>query len=204
MLKYVSAEREKLEKIKSGMEKNLSKWAGQTNTPVTVQATLDGLDKIGKEVDDLERLLSSKLADARRLTAAAKKEADNITKIAIGLEEGSPAQLAQYGIALKKAGAPKPAPAMLHHITIEDDTDKEGFKISTNFDPEASIYEWLKGSSSDPSNTNDIPELKFFKATKKTSFIDDDIVKGTRYFYRVRVTNTAGAGPWSETVSKVQ
>ncbi|MCL5028927.1 MAG: hypothetical protein M1480_07895, partial [Bacteroidetes bacterium] len=40
-----------------------------------------------------------------------------------------------------------------------------------------------------------VPEMKFFKATKKAAFVDDDVVKGVRYFYRVRATNTAGAGP---------
>jgi hypothetical protein len=40
--------------------------------------------------------------------------------------------------------------------------------------------------------------------TKKTSFVDDDVPKGTRIFYRVRAANTKGVDPWSEAVSMVQ
>jgi hypothetical protein len=41
-------------------------------------------------------------------------------------------------------------------------------------------------------------------AIKKTSFIDDEVAKGIRIFYRVRAANTNGVGPWSEAVSRVQ
>lgn len=46
--------------------------------------------------------------------------------------------------------------------------------------------------------------MKNFKTTKKTSFVDDEVPKGVRVFYRVRAANTNGVGPWSEAVSKVQ
>lgn len=204
MLKYVSSEIERLLNLKSGMEKNPETWVGQTITSAAVQAKADELDKIGKEVDDLQRLISSKLAEARNLTKSAQREADNITSIAIGLENSDPAKLAGYGINLRKEKMTKPAPTTAHHIDIIDDTDKEGFNVSTNSDPDASIYEWQKGISADASTIDTIPEMKFFKATKKSSFVDNDVVKGIRYFYRVRATNSAGVGPWSEAVSKVQ
>ncbi|MEW5842072.1 MAG: hypothetical protein AB1775_02275 [Bacteroidota bacterium] len=53
-------------------------------------------------------------------------------------------------------------------------------------------------------DANTIPELKNFRTTKKTSFVDDEVPKGVRVFYRVRAANTKGAGPWSKAVSKVQ
>ena len=34
--------------------------------------------------------------------------------------------------------------------------------------------------------------------------VDDDVVSGSRYFYRVRGVNTSGPGPWSEPVNAVQ
>jgi hypothetical protein len=49
-----------------------------------------------------------------------------------------------------------------------------------------------------------IPELKNFKTTKKTSFVDDEVAKGVRIFYRVRAADTNGVGLWSEAVSRVQ
>ena len=186
------------------MEKNPETWVGQAVSPDSVQATVNELNKVGNEADDLQKLVSSKLAEARKLTKAAQKEADNITSLTIGLEEGNPVKLIEYGISPRKEKMIKPSPTAAHYIEIIDDIDKEGFNVSTNADPDASIYEWQKGASNDPSITNTIPEMKFFKATKKSSFVDDNVVKGVRYFYRVRATNTAGAGAWSEAVSRVQ
>ena len=54
------------------------------------------------------------------------------------------------------------------------------------------------------SDANTIQNMKNFKTTKKTSFVDDEVPKGVRVFYRVRAANTNGVGPWSEAVSKVQ
>ena len=87
---------------------------------------------------------------------------------------------------------------------LQDDTDGEGFIVSTQFDANADFYEWQKGFGSSPSDTNTIPELKNFKTTKKTNFVDDEVPKGVRVFYRVRAANTNGVGPWSEAVSRVQ
>ena len=46
--------------------------------------------------------------------------------------------------------------------------------------------------------------MKLYKTTTKTPFVDDDVFKGVRYFYKVRAINAAGEGPWSEAVSRVQ
>jgi len=43
-----------------------------------------------------------------------------------------------------------------------------------------------------------------YKTTTKTTFVDDDVAKAIRYFYRVRAANASGFGPWSEIVSRVQ
>ena len=34
-----------------------------------------------------------------------------------------------------------------------------------------------------------IPSMYFFKTSSKTTFVDDDIVKGIMYFYRVSAAN---------------
>jgi len=45
--------------------------------------------------------------------------------------------------------------------------------------------------------------MKNFKTTKKTSFVDDEVAKGTRIFYRVRAANANDRDAWSEAVSRV-
>ncbi len=205
MLKYILEPVGKLLKLKSGIEKNPGKWTGQSVTPESIQLTVDGLNKVDKEADDAQNAAITKLSEARSVAAAAELEADSIINLAIGLEKGSPEKLSNdYGINVKKSSTPKSIPSTSHLVTLKDDVDGEGIIASTNVDPDASMYEWQRGSSTDASKTDVIPEMKLFKVTKKTTFVDDDVVKGVRYFYRVRATNTAGAGAWSEAVSRVQ
>ena len=204
MVKYLVDLVTRLLKLKSGIEKNPTTWANQTVAPDKILTIVDGLNKVGKEADDLQAALSAKLAEARRLQAEGEKEADSIESLAIGLEKGSPEKLIEYGISVKKSPSKKTNPTTVLHPSLKDDTDGEGFIVTTTYDSAADMYEWEKGTGADASKTDVVPEMKFFKATKKTSFVDDDVVKGVRYFYRVRATNTAGAGPWSEAVSRVQ
>ncbi len=205
MLKYISDAVGRLLRLKAGIEKNPDRWSGQSTTPAAIQTIVDGLNKVDKEADDAQNLAISKHSEARSLTAAAELEADSISNLAIGLEKGSPEKLSNdYGINVKKSFSPKPVPTVGHLVTLKDDVDGEGFVVSTNVDPDASMYEWQKGPAADPLKTDIIPELRFFKATKKSYFVDDDVIKGVRYFYRVRATNSAGAGAWSEPVSSVQ
>jgi hypothetical protein len=97
-----------------------------------------------------------------------------------------------------------PAPTKILIPKLEDDTDGEGFIVSTQTDPHADYYEWQKGTGTNAADANTIPELKNFKTTKKISFVDDEVVKGVRTFYRVRAANTNCVGPWSEAVGRVQ
>lgn len=49
-----------------------------------------------------------------------------------------------------------------------------------------------------------IPAFTHLVTVRKTKYTDDDVAKGTRYFYRIRGINSKGAGEWSEPVSRVQ
>ena len=205
MLKYIVEAVTRLQKLKSGIVKNPTVWTGQAVTPETIQTTIDGLDKVEKESEDLQSELSSKHVEARNVSAAAEKEAGSITNLAIGLEKGNQEKLStEYGISMKKEAAQKSAPVTPLHIALQDDTDGIGYIVSTQKDQSADNYEWHKGQGANPADTNTIPEMKFFKYTSKTTFVDDDVAKGVRYFYRVRAVNTAGVGAWSEAVSRVQ
>ena len=204
MLKYISETIDRLMGLKNGLEKNSAVWQNQGITPQIIQARLDELQAISKEVDELKEQVSVKLALARTVQVSSEKFADNTENIAIGLENGDPDKLSAYGIKLRKAPSKRSAPSTPIHPSIQDDTDGEGFIVSTTYQADADIYEWEKGFAADPTKTDIVPEMKFFKATKKTSFVDDDVIKGVRYFYRVRATNNAGVGAWSEAVSRVQ
>ena len=88
---------------------------------------------------------------------------------------------------------------------IVDDLDGEGFILERDSLSDADNYEWQKAAGEDAAVTN-IDESQFghFKISRKKTFVDDNVKKGVRYFYRFRGFNPAGNGPWSEPVSRVQ
>lgn len=204
MPKYISDIAARLTNFKNGMLKNPGKWTNPDETPEVVQLVIDGLNNASKDMDDAKDNLSIAQNNARALQASAIKKADELDNSAIAYEKSDPVKLSLYGIELRKEKAKKPVPTSTLHSKLQDDTDGVGFIVSTNVDADADQYEWHKGMGADPTKTDVIPEMRLFKTTTKTTFVDDDVAKGVRYFYKVRAINAAGEGPWSEAVSRVQ
>jgi hypothetical protein len=196
--------KEKLLALKTGMVKYPESWTAQTVEVQEVDDLLAEIDDKNSQVDAAKQQVSLSITGARSTSNKAKKLSDKIENIAIGLCAGSEEKLIEYGIKSKKTPEPKPVPSKTLIPVIEDDTDGEGFIVSTQTDTDADYYEWQKGIAADPTNVSTLPEMRVFKTTKKTKFVDDDTAKGVRVFYRVRAANTNGAGPWSEAVSAVQ
>ncbi len=204
MLTYLSEVKELLRQLKTGMEKNAAIWTNQTVQVTEVEQMIANIDTVDAAFEAAKQQQSIKSAEARELSGNAGKLADKIENLAMGFHSGNAEKLLEYSIKQKKAATPKPAPTKTLIPKLEDDTDDEGFIVSTQADPNADFYEWQKGMGTNAADANAIPELKNFKTTKKTNFVDDDVPKGIRVFYRVRAANTNGVGPWSEAVSKVQ
>jgi len=204
MIKYLFDSSLRLKTLKSGMEKNAALWESQPDKPEAIQLKIDALAAKEKEIDDMKASLSVKQSEAHALSNEAEGYADRVESIAIGLENSNAEKLNEYGIKLRKAITKKPAPTQVLIPVLEDDSDGVGFVVSTQPDVNADIFEWQKGTGTDASKTDTIPEMKLFKTTTKTYFVDDDIPQGIRIFYRVRAVNSAGQGPWSQPVSRVQ
>lgn len=157
------------------------------------------------EIQQAKDTLSIKYAEARQLASEDSNYADALENIAIGLHRDSKEKLVDYDIVIDTPKQPKPAPSMALTVILNDDTDGEGFVVFLQSpDPVADSYEWEKGSGADPSDLNTIPPMTHLRITSKTSFVDDDVAKGVRYFYRVRSINSRGEGPWSSPWSRVQ
>ena len=203
-MKYISGTVERLTKEKDGMDKNPASWQNQPVTAAMVQAKIDELNAKQKAINDKNLELAVLQKEAHTLSTEGEEMADRVEALAIGIEGSNPDKLLLYGIKTRKPLTRKSAPVSVLHPALLDDTDGVGFIVSVQVDPAADMYEWQKGTGSDPSKTDVIPEMKLFKTTIKTSFVDDDVPKGVRIFYRVRAINSTGEGPWSEAVSKVQ
>ncbi len=156
------------------------------------------------EIEGLKEQLAVKQMGAHKACAEIEDYAQRVSSIAIGLEGSSQEKLLPYGIKLRKPVVKKLVPSKVLLPSLADDVDGVGFIVSTQYDGDADIYEWQKGIGADPTKTDVIPEMKLFKTTTKASFVDDDVQKGVRVFYRVRASNSAGQGQWSEAVSRVQ
>lgn len=204
MIQYFSELSSRLKSYKNGMDKEPELWQNQPEGPAKVQEKIVLVDAKEKEVGDLKDLLSVKQAEGHALVNEVTEYADRLGSTIIGLVGTSVERLTPYGIKPRKTAARKPAPSKTLLPVLADDTDGIGFIVSTQTDPDAEHYEWYKGLGADPSKTDVIPEMKFFKISKKTSFVDDEVPKGVRVFYKVRAVNNAGQGPWSEAVSRVQ
>ncbi len=205
MIQYLSSCTNRLKSLKNGMTKNSLLWQNQTETPELVQQKIDELTAKEREIEDLKEQIAGKQSEAHTLSDLAERYADSIEALATGLEKNNADKLNEYGIKLRKPITRKPAPTKTLVPILEDDSDGVGFVVSTDkVDPDADIYEWQKGTAQDAANTTTVPEMKLFKTTTKTFFVDDDVPKGVRIFYRVRAINSVGQGAWSVAVSRVQ
>lgn len=204
MIKYLSEAGTTLENLKRGVESNAVKWQNQPYTPETIQAEIDRLKVKEREIESLKERLATAIEEGHNLAYECEDYAARVELIATGLEGFSQDKLNIYGIRLRKEVSKKARPERVIIPTIQDDTDGVGFILTTQIDPDAEQYEWEKGIGADASKPDVAPELKHFTITTKSSFVDDDVPRGLRIYYRVRAANRAGKGPWSEVVSKVQ
>ena len=204
MLAYLSEVKDRLKLLKAGMVKNAAIWTSQNVKPEDVDTAVAAIETKDARVEAVKQEQTILLGDARELSTSSIKLADKIENLALGLHADDAEKLVEYGIKTRKAATPKPAPTKALIPVLEDDSDGEGFIVSTQKDPDADFYEWQKGIGTNAADQKAIPELKNFKTTKKTNFVDDDVAKGVRIFYRVRAANTNGNGAWSEAVSRVQ
>ncbi|MBK8553997.1 MAG: hypothetical protein IPL53_24295 [Ignavibacteria bacterium] len=155
-------------------------------------------------MNDAQNDLKVRISESHTMSDIAEKYADKLEALATGLHSETPERLTEYNVTPRKKGTSLPKPTKVIIPVLEDDTDGVGFIIYTQADADASNYQWFKGAGSDTKNVSTVPELQPFKITSKISFIDDDVEKGVRYFYKVQAFNAHGAGPMSEAVSRVQ
>ncbi len=204
MLIYLSNLRNRFFQLLNGVSHHSVEWTNQAETPVTIQGNMDSIDEKQAEIDQLEYQLSQKKKEARLLEKSLIMVADTIENKAIGFHTAHTEELKSYGISLPKPKEKKPIPSAPLAPSIKDDVDGVGFILSTTLDPNADRYEWQRGVANDAKDVNTIPAMQLYKSTRKLTFVDENVVPGLRYFYRVRAINATGEGAYSPIVNKVQ
>ncbi|HEX3009574.1 MAG TPA: fibronectin type III domain-containing protein [Bacteroidales bacterium] len=151
-----------------------------------------------------KKALTKERETARKLVDSYNVKLKNLENLIYGIHGEEPVKLADYALSLRRPSVTKPVPGKVMITSIRDDEDGEGFIVTWNSVDGANRYEIEKGVAPETSTVVLAPPYPFLKSTTKITLTDDDVVKGRRYFYRVRALNSSGAGEWSEPVYKVQ
>jgi hypothetical protein len=205
MKKYIADTLEKLNAFIQGMKANPNDWTNEPVKLADVVAESDDLTTKSNTIDSAEATLKVVRHQGSLQNSEAKKLYSQCETFAYAIYADNTEKLADYGIKPRKEPTKVPQPSEVLAVVIEDDIDAEGFVIGIKArDKVAESYEWQKGQGIDPKDTSLTPQLFYLKTTSKISFIDDNVNKGIRYFYRVRAMNRSGYGPWSEAASRVQ
>ncbi len=202
MTKFIQDEITRLTSEKSGMAANAAKWVGQPVTEADVAAAILLLKNKDIEIEAAKDALSVKRSEGRTLVKDQAKVGDQVENLAIGIHASDPEKLVDYDIKLRKAGTTIPVPGTAILLPLKDDVDGIGFIITiqkldnaTDFEIERAITDAAVMTATD---------FTHLKTTKKLTYVDDDVISGKRYHYRVRGYNRNGSGPVSASVSKTQ
>jgi hypothetical protein len=205
MQKYFIALNEFFTKFKSGLTANAVDWAGEPETPAIMQAHLDDIAAADADVEAAIITLSQKRTASRAVRDSKTDVRGTLNNRVKGIYPDNFVKWPEFGVTVPVTDAPdRTAPTYQHNVNIIDDTDGQGFILSIQKDNLADYYEWEKGQSANPSDTNTIPPLTAWRTNNKIKLVDDEVDPGLRYWYRVRSVNNHGVGPWSEAASRVQ
>jgi hypothetical protein len=207
-LKFLEAPIQRLKSFKNGISGNSSAWTGQPDTPASTQAHIDALENADAEISDLETQLTQKRQAAKLLAQQKNDVADAIELRVKGIHAADSSKWIEYGLTDPNAAtagrSSRPVPAKGVVENIADDYDGVGFIVSIRQLADADSYEVQRGAGANAADVNTIPAMNYLRNVRKLNFVDDDVEKGIRYFYRYRGINTTGVGEWSEPVSRVQ
>jgi len=205
MVKYLQAISDRLGKMKTGIHDNSGDWTGQPINEATVDAKILLIKNKGIAITTAENALIQAHLDAHGIVPESKTLGNQIENLVNGIYANNVGKKTEYGVKEAAAGSPKPAPGKGVVKPIHDDVDGQGFILERETLTDAETYEWQKASSTDATvMVMDPSKYVHFKITKKQKFVDDDVVNGTRFFYRMRGVNANHNGEWSEGVSGLQ
>ena len=204
MIKYIRTLVDELKALKKGMTTHATIWNGMAVTEKQLQDAIDELEKQESDIEDAETLLIQQRTAGRNLVEKHMLLASQATNLALGLHPTDSKELLDYNIQPRKDSGKVPVPEKAVIASIEDDVDGEGFIINIQKLDYADVFDVEKGSGDNADSMVYTGKFTHLKNSKKISFVDDDVKRGVRYFYRVRGFNRNGYGEWSEPVSRVQ
>ncbi len=97
-IKYLANLAERFSVISGGIKQNQDKWQSFNITAEVIQAHIENILDTGKEIEDLKKLLSEKLSEARKLKEEKKLILMQLEKRAVGIHADDETKLNEYGL----------------------------------------------------------------------------------------------------------
>ncbi|MCB0722883.1 MAG: hypothetical protein KDC42_11310 [Ignavibacteriae bacterium] len=97
-MKYLENLIKRLIELQNGVKKNMDQWNGLPNG---IEDHIGELKKMDDEIEDIRKLLSAKLREARKLRDEKKDEITKLEKRAIGIHADDESKLKDYNIIVK-------------------------------------------------------------------------------------------------------
>lgn len=204
MTKFIQDLADELNALKKGMAANSAKWTGLPVTEANLQTAIDALLQKDDAIDSADNALKQARLEGRNLVQQYAPLVTQVSNLATGLHQSEPQKLGNYGIETRKAATTVPVPEKAIIASITDDADGVGFVVTIQPLPNADTFDIERGVAASADATALNTPFEHWGSSKKLSFVDDDVERGKRYFYRVRGFNRNGYGEWSEPVSRVQ
>lgn len=205
MVKYIQKEIDTLKAIKDGMTANAAKWTGQPIDTTDIDTAITILETHADDLETAQIALGKLQQTIHQVVDDQALVSDQAINLARGIHANEEEKLLDYGIKLPKSAVPQPIPGQAIISSLVDDADGEGFVITIQPLANSSDFEIWRGISASPDVLVLAPEnFTYLTASKKLTYTDDAVLKGKRYFYRVRGFNRTGKGEWSTVASRVQ
>jgi hypothetical protein len=204
MVKYIQVIIDDLNDRIAGMKANPEKWTNQPVTVAELEADVASLEAQAAKIAAAEGALQKEREAGRKLVETFDQKVKQVDNLTFGIHATETTKLVDYKLSLRKSNSSKPIPSKGMMISIVDDVDGEGFVVTWGVIAGADHYEIERGIAPNITDLVLSPPYSFLKTTTKTVLNDDDVLKGKRYFYRIRAVNAAGTGEWSEPVNRVQ
>jgi hypothetical protein len=204
MQKNIQVLVDELDDLKKGVHKYSTKWTAMPVTEAQLQTAIDTLKGKSDNIEAAEVALKQARSAGRTAVEQTIPLAEQTTSLAEGIHKTTPDDLADYNISIITGRKAKSIPAKAVIAAITDDEDGVGFVIRCQSLDQAEGFEIEKSHPVDSTTAVLAPPYTHLKNHTKLIYIDDEVEKGKRYFYRIRGYNRRGYGEWSESVSRVQ
>jgi hypothetical protein len=205
MTNYIQKLLERFTALKTGIHNFTTRWTGQPIAETDMDAAITQLNDSETAIQAARVALHEALAGGRGIVNLLSKTADQTENLARGIHSADPDKLLEYGIKERKEKEKIPPPGKAHIVSVEKDNDGVGLVVTIEMLPNADHFDIARAiTEAEVLSAPDPKEFRHIKTTQKLRYVDDEVIAGKRYYYRVSGHNHNGDGEPSAVVSAIE